>query len=62
MDMDRELLRRFRRLAAALELDIPELDDLEKLEELRHKERLNQDQVEELIDLLKQYKNIICQI
>ena len=60
--MDRELLRRFRRLAAALELEIPELDDLEKLEELRHKERLNQDQVEELIDLLKQYKNIICQI
>ena len=60
--MDREILRKFRKFAEAIELEIPELDDLERIEELRHRERLTLDQVETLIDLLKNYKNIICQL
>ena len=60
--MDREILRKFRKFAEAIELEIPELDDLERIEELRHRERLTLDQVETLIDLLKNYTNIICQL
>ena len=60
--MDREMLRKFRKFAEAIELEIPELDDLERIEELRHRERLTLDQVETLIDLLKNYKNVIYQL
>ena len=60
--MNLETLKKFRRLARALEINAPEIDDLERIEILRHKDPLRGEDVRELIQLLTEYKDVISQI
>lgn len=55
-----EMLKAFKRLTKALDITVPEIDELLRMEQLAHRERLSTDNYNELMGLMEKYRGIIC--
>lgn len=60
--MTYDMLQHCRKLMEVLEIETDKLDDLILLERLRRRERLNENQVDQLIELLTNYRDVISAI
>lgn len=55
-----EMLRECKRFLKALGVTVPEIEELERMEKLARKERLNESQYTELMALMEKHRGVIC--
>lgn len=60
--MNYDTLIRCKKLMDALGVETDKLDDLLRLETLRRRERLTENQVDELVNLLTTYRDVVSAI